>query len=471
MKEIAIEMMPDETRMVVIENKRLSNVMYERNDDEHIVNRIYKGVIRNILPGMSAAFLDIGLGRNAYLKLRKPIKEYYGKRLFVGQSMMVQVVKEEMDGKAARVTTDISFAGRFMVLLPYSKGIKISKNITDDEKRAELAEMVRPYADETCGFIIRTAAAKATKEELVQDLEYLYQTHKQVERRYSLAKVGSEIYRDADFLLRLVRDHMTKDVAVITVDNKNVENRLNELLADTLTKPEIVLYKGDKPLFEYLGVDEELDGIANSTVPLPSGGDLIIDHTEALTVIDVNSKSYIGKTNDIGETALAVNREAAKEACRQIRLRDIGGIIIIDFIDMPKEKQREELLQILRDECRKDRVKTVICGFTHLGLVEMTRKRERQGIQDMLTDTCSACGGSGYLLSAKTVYLQIVRKLIHLHRANHIKNELLIEVHPEVARYFTRQVCKDLSSMICKNIEVRESEIGNNREAYSILSL
>lgn len=471
MKEIAVEMMPNETRMVVIEDKKLSNVMYERNDDEHIVNRIYKGVIRNILPGMSAAFLDIGLGRNAYLKLRKPIKEHYGKQLFVGQSMMVQVVKEEMDGKAARVTTDISFAGRFMVLLPYSKGIKISKKITADEKREELREMVKPYADEDCGFIIRTAASKATKEELVQDLEYLYQTHKQVERRFKLAKVGSEIYRDADFLLRLVRDHMSKDVTVITVDDKKAKHRIEELIKEAITKPEVVLYTGEKPLFEYLGVDEELDSIANSSVPLPSGGELIIDHTEALTVIDVNSKSYIGKTDDIGETALAVNREAAKEACRQIRLRDVGGIIIIDFIDMPKEKQRQELLKILKQECRKDRVKTVICGFTHLGLVEMTRKRERQGIQDMLTDTCSACGGSGYLLSAKTVYLQIVRRLLQLQRAHQIKNDIVIEAHPDVASFFTKQVCKDLSEMICKTIEVEANTASHNREAYSILSL
>lgn len=470
MKEIAVELMPKETRMVVIENKKLTNVLYERVDDEHIVNRIYKGVIRNILPGMSAAFVDIGVGRNAYLKLKKPIKLHYGKQLFVGQSLMVQVVKEEMAGKAARVTTDISFAGRFMVLLPCSKGVKISKKITDDALRNQLREMVAPYTEQECGFIIRTAAAKATQAELKQDVEYLYQTYKQVDRRFKLAKVGSEIYRDADFLLRLVRDHVSKDVKRIIVDDVKVERRLSELLNDAITKPIIEVYKGEKPLFEMLGVDSELDLIANASVPLPSGGELRIDRTEALTVIDVNSKSYIGKTEDMNETAFAVNCEAAIEACRQIRIRDIGGIIAIDFIDMRKSEYKELLLDLLHKECKKDRVRTVICGFTELGLVEMTRKRERQGIQDMITDTCSACGGSGVLMSAKTIYLQIVRRLIQLYKANQLKNDILLEVHPEVGMFFTKNELKELSTIICKEIKVEEKD-SNNREAYAILSL
>lgn len=470
MKEIAVEVIPEEIRMVLVEDGKLERVYYERSGDEHVVNRIYKGIIRNILPGMEAAFVDIGTGRNAYLKLKKPIQEHYGKRLFVGQSLLVQIVKEEMLGKAARVTTDVSLAGRFIVLLPFSKGVHISKRITDDELRNDLKNMVGTDADDNWGFIIRTCAAQASKEELLQDLEYLINTYKHIDKRFKLAKGGTELYRDADFWLRLVRDYVTKDVDRILVDSLGGYERLKDLLKFSVEASKVELYEGEKPLFEALQVEDELDNIANANVPLPSGGELRLERTEALTVIDVNSKSYTGQTADVSDTALAVNREAAKEVCRQLRLRDIGGIIIVDFIDMHKEEYNKELINLLRKECQQDPVKTVVCGMTNLGLVEITRKREKQGIQELLTDTCSACGGSGYLLSAQTIYLQIVRKILGLYRSGRIKSDLLIEVHSHVKPFFTKKVCSDLEDSIHRSIRVESTDV-INREAYSILTL
>lgn len=465
MKEIAVEVMPEEIRMAQIKDGFLQEVACERASDEYIVNRIYKGVIRNVLPGTKAAFVDIGLGRNAYMKLEG------NKKWFVGESVLVQVVKEEMLGKAARVTMDVSLAGRFMVLLPYTEGLKISKKITDDALRAHLKEMAAPYMESQCGFIIRTAAAKATKEELAHDMAYLHQTYEHIMRRYKMAKVGTELYRDADFWLRLVRDYVSKDVQRIVVNCSAAKARLEELLQHGKDIPEIEVYTGQEPLFEKMGVDEEICALSSSIVELPSGGDLRIDRTEALTVIDVNSKSYLGKNENADDTALAVNKEAALEVCRQIRLRDIGGIIIIDFIDMKSEKHKEALLDLLHRESRKDRVRTVVCGMTKLGLVEMTRKRERQGLMDILTDTCSACGGSGYLLSAQTVYLQIVRKLYQLHEAHRLKTDIALVVHPEVASFFTKNQVKELEKVLSRSVTIELADSSDNREAYSILAV
>lgn len=469
MSRIAVEVMPEETRMVCVKDGKLTDIYYERTADEHVVNRIYKGVVRNILPGMEAAFVDIGLERNAYLKLLKPIGKHYGGPLSVGQTLMVQVVKEAMEGKAARVTGEVSLAGRFAVLLPNTAELRISKKITDNDSREYLKSVAREYMTDGHGFILRTAARDATMAELAADMEYLRQTFVHVERRFKLAKGGAELYRDVDFWLRLVRDYGAKDIKEILVDEDSGYQRLQELYKHSETAPAITLYKKGS-LFSHLGVEEELDGIVNSTVPLASGGDLRIDRTEALTIIDVNSKSYTGRNESIGDTAFAVNKEAAFEVCRQLRLRDIGGIIIVDFIDMDKEEKKKQLLDILRQEARQDRVRTVVCGITSLGLVEITRKREKQGTQELLTDTCNSCGGAGYLLSAETIYLQIIRRLTQLKKSGRLKGDILIQTHPEVSAFFSKKVVEELSGRFSRTIVV-ESSKENAREAYALLSL
>lgn len=469
MSRIAVEVLPEETRMVCINAGKVTDIFYERTTDEHVVNRIYRGVIKNILPGMNAAFVDIGLERNAYLKLLKPIAKHYGRPLSVGQSLLVQVVKEAMDGKAARVTSEVSLAGRFAVLLPYTPGLRISKKITDSNTRNQLKEVAQNYISDGNGFILRTATATATTAELVADIEYLRQTFMQIERRYKLAKGGTELYRDADFWLRLVRDYGTRDVEEIIVDDATGVRRLQDLYTHSENAPTVTLYE-KIPLFSHLGVEEEVNNIVNSSVALPSGGELRIDRTEALTVIDVNSKSYIGRNSDAADTALAVNREAALEVCRQLRLRDIGGIIIVDFIDMPEDAQKNELLEILHREARRDRVRTVVCGMTNLGLVELTRKREKQGSQELLTDMCPSCGGVGYLLSAETIYLQIIRRLTQLKKGGRLRGDVLIQVHPEVAALFTKKKLEELSARL-SHVIVAESTPNTNREAFALLSL
>lgn len=466
MREILVESMKEEIRMAVLEDSYLQDIMIERTDEVHLLNHIYKGIVRNVLPGMDAAFLDIGIGRNVYLRMNP---KALGRRLYVGESLLVQVVKEEMEGKAARVTTDVSVAGQYVVLLPVSKGIKISKKIRSDEKRKELERLVMPFIKEGWGCIVRTSAERASLEDIKKDVDYLIHTYELVQRRYQRAKGATELYRDADFYLRLVRDYTCHEVFKIHVNTLEAKTRLEELLEQAPHKPEILLDTSSH-LFSRFGVEEEMALLLQGHVPLPSGGELRIDRTEALTVMDVNSKSFVGRNSNHEDTILAVNMEAAKEACRQMRLRDIGGMILIDFIDMEQEHQKEALLQVLQEELRKDRVRTVLCGLTSLGLVEITRKRATQGMMDMLMDTCSYCGGTGYLLSGKSVYLQIVRKLRDLAASNQLRHDVLLEVHPEVASYFTKKVCEALSRDIHKNICVTTKDSGN-REAYAILAL
>lgn len=470
MKRIIASVMPEETRMVVLDEDRLCDIVLERPQDEHVVNHIYKGVVKNVLPGMEAAFVDIGRGQNAYLNLRMG-KQARSLKLSEGKQLLVQVVKEEMLGKGARVSADISLAGRFMVLLPFSEGIRISKKIVNDETRQMLRDQAQTYLDKGCGFILRTAAIMATPEEIAADMAYLWQTWEQLQKRFAVAKGGTELYRDADFWFRLVRDYIKGDVTDIIVDDDTAYERLQELLSAASLTEQITLtrYSLKEPVFRKYKVDTQLDELLNVDVDLPSGGRLRIDHTEALTVIDVNSGSYVGQSRNAGETALAVNREAALEICRQLRLRDIGGIIIVDFIDMPKESQQQEIEAILVQEARRDRVKTVVCGMTSLGLVEMTRKRERQGLQSIMFDTCPSCGGTGYVLAAQTVYFQIRRRLRELYREGRLRSNVLLEVHSEVAAYFTPAVCRDMEQELMKTVEV-ESRGDMNREAYSLLA-
>lgn len=473
MKRIVANVMAEEIRMVVLdEQNELVDTAFYRPTRDETINHIYKGVVRNVLPGMSAAFVDIGLKQNAYLNLKQGKQTKAMGKLFVGQNVLVQVVKEEMLGKGARVSADVSLASRFMVLLPYSEGLHISKRITDDILRAQLADMAAPYLANGCGFILRTAAAEATAEELQGDMEFLWRTWHQLQNRYKVAKGGTELYSDADFWFRVIREYLGHDVNEIIVDDQGAYERLQELLSITNMADAVTLrqHTAAEPIFKEWQVESQLDTLLNSTVELPSGGFLKIDTTEALTVIDVNSGHFTGRSGTAGEVALEVNREAARMIARQLRLRDIGGIIVCDFIDLPKKAQRDELLAYLTQLVHEDRVKTVVCGITSLGLVEITRKRERQGLQSILFDTCSQCGGTGQLFSAETVYLQIIRRLRELYRAGRLKSNVLIEVNDEVKQYFTKSVVSALEEECKRTIKV-EMQPSMSREAYSLLAL
>lgn len=473
MNKILVNVMREEIRMAVLDEQgQLVDFVLERTDETHMANHMYKGIVKNVVPGMQAVFVDIGGTQNAYLNLQQGKQLKILRNVSVGQQILVQVIKEEMLGKGARVTADVSLAGRFMVLLPYSEGMHISKKITDQTLRDRLQEQAKPYVQEGTGFIIRTAAAKATEEEISRDIDYLWRTWQHVTKRFKVAKSGTDLYSDADFWFRLVRDYAHRNVCEIIVDSKHGMERLKDLLGTGQASSDIkvTLHDNSTPIFKVNHIEPQLEDLISRDVSLPSGGSIRIDHTEALTVFDVNSAHYTGRSNKAEDLAFTVNKEAAHEICRQLRLRDIGGIIIVDFIDMKEKEHQQELLKLLSDLAKRDKMKTVVCGISSLGLVEMTRKRARQGLQTLMFDTCPQCGGTGYMLSGRTVYMQIVRRIRELFKSGRIKSNLEIEVHPEVAYYLTKPVLEDLGNSIGRTISIVVNE-QMSREGYSLMAV
>ena len=469
MNRLYANVMPEETRLAIVdETGALQQIIYERPQLSNRVNHIYKGVVKNVLPGMSAAFLDIGIGQNVYLNLKEQGQQ---KKVHVGEVLMVQVVKDAMLGKSARVTTDVSLAGHYMVLLPEDKQIYISKKITDPDLRQSLKDMAEPYLQRGVGFILRTAAMGASQEEIARDMAYLHQTWEYLQKRYKVAQNGTEIYGDADLWYRVIRDYMGPSVDAIMVDHRLAYDELQQLLqAGRFGKPvEVSLWNQKEDIFKVHGIEEQIDALLNHRIDLPSGGSLQIDQTEALTVIDVNSAHYSGKNEQAGQVAKRVNQEAAHMISRQLRLRNLGGIIICDFIDMPKPDM-DELVQLMNQLVKKDPIKTVVCGMTSLGLLEITRKRERQSVPSILFDACSSCGGTGHVLKGETVYLQILRRLRELYRFGRLKTDVAIMVHPEVGQFFTNRVLESLCTELQKTIQI-ENDATMGLEAYSLLAL
>ena len=469
MNRLYANVMKEETRLAIVdETGDLQQIIYERPQLSNRVNHMYKGVVKNVLPGMSAAFLDIGIGQNVYLNLQEQGKQ---KKVHVGEVLLVQVVKDAMLGKSARVTTDVSLAGHYMVLLPQDQQIHISKKITDPELRQSLKDMAQPYLERGVGFILRTAAMGASPEEIARDMAYLHQTWEHLQKRYKVAQNSTEIYGDANLWYRVIRDYVGPTVGSIMVDDMAAYEELQQLLgAGRFGKPvDVSLWNQKEDIFKTHGIEEQIDALLNHRIDLPSGGSLQIDQTEALTVIDVNSAHYSGKNEQAGQVAKRVNQEAAHMIARQLRLRNLGGIIICDFIDMPKQDM-EELVQLMHHLVKKDPIKTVVCGITSLGLLELTRKRERQSIPSILFDTCSSCGGTGHVLKGETVYLQILRRLRELYRFGRLKTDVSIVVHPDVGVFFTKQVLESLRTELQRTIQI-ENDATMGLEAYSLLAL
>ena len=469
MNRLYANVMKEETRLAIVdETGDLQQIIYERPQLSNRVHHMYKGVVKNVLPGMSAAFLDIGIGQNVYLNLQEQGKQ---KKVHVGEVLLVQVVKDAMQGKSARVTTDVSLAGHYMVLLPQDQQIHISKKITDPELRQSLKDMAQPYLERGVGFILRTAAMGASQEEIARDMAYLHQTWEHLKKRYKVAQNGTEIYGDANLWYRVIRDYVGPAVGSIMVDDVAAYEELQQLLgAGRFGKPvDVSLWNQKEDIFKTHGIEEQIDALLNHRIDLPSGGSLQIDQTEALTVIDVNSAHYSGKNEQAGQVAKRVNQEAAHMIARQLRLRNLGGIIICDFIDMPKQDM-EELVQLMHHLVKQDPIKTVVCGITSLGLLELTRKRERQSIPSILFDTCSSCGGTGHVLKGETVHLQILRRLRELYRFGRLKTDVSIVVHPDVGVFFTKQVLESLRIELQRTIQI-ENDATMGLEAYSLLAL
>lgn len=477
MKVLIANIMPEETRMAMIEDNILRDMAIERREDGHIVNNIYRGVVKNILPGMQAAFVDIGREKNAFLYLgdifpRTATKaEIQQLHLSLGQRLLVQIVKEENGMKGAKVTANVSIPGRYAVLMPTVDYIGVSKKINDENERNRLRDIVTAVKPNGMGIIIRTVAKGVTESELVHDIKYLLHTWESIRRRYTIAKGTELLYREADLIMRMIRDHFTFDVKKVIVDNKESYERIQQFFfaGDTFWRDRIELYEGSQPVFERYHLEEQFRDLMKRQVELPSGATLVFDHTEALTVIDVNSGKYIGSST-LRDTIFHVNKEAAKEIARQLRLRDIGGIILVDFIDMELPAQRETLLELLKVETQTDRTRTNILGMTALGLVEITRKKARQGIHQFLFAPCDVCNGAGVLYSSESVSIQIIRKLRYLVFKKRIKGDLLISAHPDViARLSDKQEKERLEAELGRALYFEKND-HPNREVYSILS-
>lgn len=475
MKTIVGNVMPEETRMAILEDGRLRDFAVERNDDMHIVNHIYKGTIQNILPSLQAAFVNIGRRRNAFIYmgdmfLRAASKEEIQQmHLSVGQSVLVQVIKDEQGMKGPKVTANISLAGRYAVLMPTVDYIGVSKKIRDEEERNRLRRIVSEIKPDGMGLIIRTVAKGVSREELLKDLQYLLGTWDSILQRYKRSRKPTLLYREADLVMRMIRDHFTADVKQVVVDSREAYERICQVFPDPAWRSRVRLYEGTVPIFEQYAIEESLTHLMSRIVPLPSGGNLVIDHTEALTVIDVNSSKYTGNGSTLQDTIFHVNKEAAVEIARQLRLRDIGGIII-DFIDMAQPTKRDEILQILTRETAQDCTKTRVLGMTALNLVEITRKKARQSLYQVQFSPCDVCGGSGYLYSPETVAIQIIRRLRHMVQVRHIKGDILIEAHPDVLALLKDKKRKAEWERELKRTLYFEESHHPNREVFSILS-
>ncbi len=405
-KEMAISKRGDTLRLAILEDGELAEIYIEKGGKKSIVGNIYVGKITTVLPGMSAAFVDIGMGKNALLYLQdvvffddgsevKPTR--IRKALKENEPIVVQVIKDPMQGKGARLTTYLSVAGRLMVYLPRGRKFGISRKLPEKERERlrRIASEIRPRHGST---IIRTAANRAKKSELEADLEYLVRQWKQIEMKIKNARPPKLVYQEPDIAIRVIRDALTRDFKSVIVDSVEEYRRIMDYLSIVAPdlKDRVRIFEGDGDLFEELRIEEGIRWALERKVALPSGGYLVIDEAEALTAIDVNTGSFTGNKS-LEDTVLKTNLEAAVEIVRQLRLRDIGGIIVIDFIDMESQRNREKVLRTFEKELSRDRTKTQVVTLSPLGLVEMTRKNVTEGLSGVLGRVCPNCEGRGLL--------------------------------------------------------------------------
>jgi len=418
-REMLISHDTNETRVAFLENRELVELYIERPKRSSVGN-VYLGKVSDVLPGMQAAFVDIGHEKNAFLYVDEIVTpegfEHMPRReiqmlLRVGQQVMVQVIKDAMGTKGARLTTDISLPGRFLVLMPFSDFVGVSKKLPDEE-RERLNEIVSRYAPPGIGVIVRTVAQGASERDLSSDLEFLMRLWKRVNHQATEALAPEVIYTEMDLALRLVRDVFSEDFRRLVIDDRATFEKVTSFLKKT--SPQLVrnvqLYKDRIALFDTYDLQATIDGALRRTVALPSGGYLTVDKTEALTAIDVNTGRFVGKKN-LEETILKTNLEAAEEVVRQLRLRDIGGIIIVDFIDLEESASRAALTDALTRALERDRTKTRLSEISRLGLVEITRKNVTDGLYGVLTEPCPNCGGEGRVVSRTTRRIAVERRM------------------------------------------------------------
>jgi ribonuclease G len=445
---------------------RVAELYLERRGNRSIVGNIYKGKVDNVLPGLEAAFVDIGLDKNGFLHVDEIVipgvevarrgragskGKSIGELLKPGQEVVVQVVKDPLKTKGARLSMDLTIAGRYMVYTPTGEGIGVSKRL-DDKERERLRKEARGLDLHGGGAIVRTAAHGATRQDFERELQYLFKLHEVLDKRVAETTAPEMVFQEADLSVRVVRDIFSADFEKAIVDDEQQHHRLVSFFSRTA--PELVdrveLWQESKPLFEAWDVEKVIDGLMSKRVDLPSGGYLLIDYAEALTVIDVNSGSFVGRGKQarLEDTITRTNLEAADEVVRQLRLRDIGGIIVIDFIDMARARNREAVLKTLRKALDEDRTKTFTAEISKLGLVEMTRQNVTEGVREIMSRPCPTCHGEGVIKSEDTIAIEFERQLREIaSRAKRGTEAFLVQVNPRVSAKFTGEGARVLHAL------------------------
>ena len=469
-KEIFINESMGETRIAIQEDGQIVEVYIERQDKQRMVGNIYKGKVENVLPGMQAAFVDIGYELNAFLPFSEIANPDYiieddseghhkkkGKTdnievdLQTNQEIFVQVIKEPFAGKGPRVTTEVAIPGRLLVLVPYENYIGISKKIWDKFERRRLKKIAKSLRQKDTGIIIRTVAEGKSEEHIVNDFNSLLSSWNKVSKVADNEEAPSIVYEDLETASSVVRDLLTPDVEKIIIDSKRLYKKTQKYLEEVSPSlaDRLELYKLKLPLFESFGIDSEIEKLMRPKAWLKSGAYLIIEKTEAMVVVDVNSGKFVGKKLH-EDNSLKINLEAAREVARQLRLRDLSGLIVIDFIDMRLEENRKKIYHELRKELRKDRAKVAVSPITEFGLLEMTRQRIRVSLLDSMSEECPTCHGSGRIISQETLITRIEHWL-RRYKSKHRDLRIRLQLHEENANYITKDKKNILRGLMWKN--------------------
>ena len=423
--ELLVNVTPQETRVAVVENGVLQEVFIERARRRGLVGNIYKGIVSRVLPGMQAAFVDIGFERAAFLhasdiatedddKSEQNGEDNITRLLHEGQEVLVQVIKDPLGTKGARLTTHITIPSRYLVFMPDADNVGVSQRIEDEEERQRLRDTVlEARGEQGGGFILRTAAEDASSEAIASDLEFLQRLWASIRAGISEVKPGDVVHEDLPLALRVLRDISDAEVEKLRIDSRETFQRVGNFVEQftPLLKDKLEYYPGERPIFDLYGVDDEIQKALERKVQLKSGGHLVIDQTEAMTTIDVNTGAYVGHRN-LEETIFKTNLEAAQAIVRQLRLRNLGGIIIVDFIDMQNEDHKRQVIRALEKHIERDHSNCHISEISSLGLVQMTRKRTRESLEHILCETCPTCSGRASIKSAETVCYEIFREIL-----------------------------------------------------------
>ncbi len=478
-EEILINVTPQETRVAILQQAVVQELHIERASALGLVGNIYLGRVCRVLPGMQSAFVEIGLDRAAFLHVAdiwcapgeepRPIERL----LYEGQSIMVQVFKDPLGTKGARLSTQIGLAGRFLVYLPQETHIGISQRIEDESERELLREKLQQLLPEAehGGFIIRTMAETATDKELVADIEYLRKVWSDIQVAAKGAQPKTLLYHDLNLPLRVLRDFVTEETDRVVVDSRETFARMQAFAGEytSTVQEKLSHYQGQRPLFDLRGVEDEIEKALARRVDLKSGGYLILDQTEALTTADVNTGGFVGGRN-FDDTIFKTNLEAAQTIARQLRLRNLGGIIIVDFIDMDNEEHQAAVLAEFKKALSNDRARITINGFSALGLVEMTRKRNRESLAHILCEPCPICQGRGELKTAQTVCYEILRELLRESRQFEAREYRILASQQVIDMFLDEesQSLAQLGDFIGKSISL-QVESQYSQEQYDVI--